>query len=349
MGRLFRRRGPVPFVMGQQPAGLRFRPLPELGLRPYGGDWMDSVAAIVVTYNRKELLGSCLHAILAQTRSCDRVFVIDNASTDGTQDFLFEHGFLDGPVELVTLPQNTGSAGGFHEGMRRAHEAGFEWLWLMDDDGRPAPTCLEHLLSSHATLDVIGPVVVRDDDPSRLTWKLRKAGRGGWFVPFRSIRDYRELLEEARDGVYLGFATLFNGVLINRRVPEAIGYVLADLFIWGDENEYMLRCKAASFRVGMRVDAFHIHPFVRPRHSSRWKFYYLYRNTMYMHWKYARITQPPWLRPLYPLYMTARLLTDLPSLSPPYLLALLRGARRALGGKLVGFDQAQVAVPLRSL
>ena len=97
--------------MGQQPAGLRFRPLPELGLRPYGGDWMDSVAAIVVTYNRKELLGSCLHAILAQTRSCDRVFVIDNASTDGTPDFLFEHGFLDGPVELVTLPQNTGIAG----------------------------------------------------------------------------------------------------------------------------------------------------------------------------------------------------------------------------------------------
>jgi len=308
---------------------------------------MDSVAAIVVTYNRKELLGRCLRAIAAQTRSCDRVFVIDNASTDGTSAFLAEEGLLEGPVELVTLPENTGSAGGFHEGMKRAHEAGFEWLWLMDDDGHPAPDCLERLLSSSATLDVIGPVVVRDDDPSRLTWKLRKPRPGGRFQPFRSIREYGELLKEARDGVYHGFATLFNGVLVHRRVPDAIGYVLADLFIWGDENEYLLRCKAASFRIGMRVDAFHLHPFVRPRHSSRWKFYYLYRNTMYMHWKYARITLPPVLRPLYPIYMSARLSSDLPSLSPSYLLALFHGARRALHGRLVGFDQAQLASPVR--
>jgi rhamnopyranosyl-N-acetylglucosaminyl-diphospho-decaprenol beta-1,3/1,4-galactofuranosyltransferase len=306
---------------------------------------MDRVAAIVVTYNRKELLGTCLRAIRAQTRSCDRVLVIDNASTDGTGTFLSAEGFLDGSVDLVTMPQNTGSAGGFHEGMKRAHEAGFEWLWLMDDDGSPAPDCLERLLSSSATLDVIGPVVVRNDDPSRLTWKLRKPRPGGWFQPFRSIGDYAELVEEARDGVYSGFVTMFNGVLIHRRVPDAIGYVLADLFIWGDENEYMLRCKAASFRVGMRVDAFHLHPFVRPRHSSPWKFYYLYRNTMYMHWKYARITLPPLLRPLYPIYMSARLSRDLPSLSPSYLVTLIRGGRRALRGRLVGFEQAQAASP----
>jgi rhamnopyranosyl-N-acetylglucosaminyl-diphospho-decaprenol beta-1,3/1,4-galactofuranosyltransferase len=301
---------------------------------------MDSVAAIVVTYNRKLLLGRCLRAILSQTRPCGKVFVIDNASTDGTEEFLTEQGLLGGAIELVHLPRNTGSAGGFHEGMKRAHLAGFDWLWLMDDDGFPASNCLERLLSGRVPLDVVGPVAVLPDDPSRLTWKLRRAKPNGRYEAMRRIETYDELLLASSDGTYLGFATLFNGVLISRRVTEAIGYVLADLFIWGDENEYMLRCKAAGFRIGMRVEAFHFHPYVRPRHSSPWKFYYLYRNTMYMHWKYARITHARLLRPIYPVYMSARLSADLPSLSPPYLVALMRGAWRALQGELIGFDAA---------
>ena len=42
------------------------------------------VAAIVVTYNRKQLLKECLNAILNQTAEVERIIVINNASTDGT-------------------------------------------------------------------------------------------------------------------------------------------------------------------------------------------------------------------------------------------------------------------------
>ncbi len=47
-----------------------------------------SVAAVVVTYNRKVLLKECLDALLAQTRPLDSIIVVDNASTDGTRVFL---------------------------------------------------------------------------------------------------------------------------------------------------------------------------------------------------------------------------------------------------------------------
>ncbi len=139
---------------------------------------MGSVAAVIVTFNRKHLLGKCLEAVRAQTRPCERLFIIDNASSDGTFEFLAAQGFLDESTEYVRLPVNSGSAGGFHEGMRRAYEAGFEWLWLMDDDGCPASDCLERLLSFSTVLDVIGPAVVRPDDPTRLTWQLGSSGRG---------------------------------------------------------------------------------------------------------------------------------------------------------------------------
>src|SRR5258708_30897142 len=106
---------------------------------------MSTVAAVIVTFNRKGLLIECLEAVRGQTRPCERVFIIDNASTDGTPELLADEGLLDGSIEYVRLPVNTGSAGGFHEGMRRAYEAGYDWLWLLDDGGRTAPHRLEAL------------------------------------------------------------------------------------------------------------------------------------------------------------------------------------------------------------
>jgi GT2 family glycosyltransferase len=301
---------------------------------------MGGVAAVIVTFNRKHLLGKCLEAVRSQTAPCERVFIIDNASSDGTFEFLSAAGLLDELIEYVRLPVNTGSAGGFHEGMKRAHAAGYEWLWLMDDDGCPAPDCLEHLLSSQNVLDVIGPAVVRPDEPSRLTWGLRSVRPDGRFRTWRSITTYQDLLDVSRDGVYEGIASLFNGVLFKRAVPAAIGFVLDDLFIWGDENEYMMRCKEAGFRVGVCVSAFHYHAYVSPRRSSRFKFYYLVRNTMYIHWRYGAIRMPALIRPLYPAYISLRLLFGLPSLSGAYLLAVMRGARGALKGKLIAYERA---------
>jgi rhamnopyranosyl-N-acetylglucosaminyl-diphospho-decaprenol beta-1,3/1,4-galactofuranosyltransferase len=48
----------------------------------------ETVAAVVVTYNRKELLRQCLGGILAQTRPVDAIYVVDNASTDGTDQMI---------------------------------------------------------------------------------------------------------------------------------------------------------------------------------------------------------------------------------------------------------------------
>ena len=47
-----------------------------------------SICAVVVTFNRKVLLLNCLNALKAQTHPLSHIVVIDNASTDGTADFL---------------------------------------------------------------------------------------------------------------------------------------------------------------------------------------------------------------------------------------------------------------------
>ena len=66
----------------------------------------EKIAAVVVTYNRKDLLKECLDALLNQTRPLDSIILIDNASTDGTPEFLKEKGYLDNPKIHVGVLNN---------------------------------------------------------------------------------------------------------------------------------------------------------------------------------------------------------------------------------------------------
>lgn len=52
-------------------------------------------AAIIVTYNRKELLLRCIEAVSTQSSLPNAIFIIDNASTDGTEDLLRDKGIIN--------------------------------------------------------------------------------------------------------------------------------------------------------------------------------------------------------------------------------------------------------------
>ena len=91
-----------------------------------------NVTAIVVTYNRLPLLKQCLAALRAQTVQGFTVLLVDNASTDGTADYIKT---LAMPGLVCRNPgENLGGAGGFAYGIRAAVELGCEAVWIMDDD-----------------------------------------------------------------------------------------------------------------------------------------------------------------------------------------------------------------------
>ena len=85
---------------------------------------MERVAAVVVTYNRKELLAQCIEALLGQQNAVCDILIVDNASTDGTGAYL---AALNEPrVHSRSTGANLGGAGGFNFGMRWAVEAGYD-------------------------------------------------------------------------------------------------------------------------------------------------------------------------------------------------------------------------------
>ncbi|OQY10720.1 MAG: hypothetical protein B6I29_00735 [Marinitoga sp. 4572_148] len=115
---------------------------------------MHNIAALIVTYNRKDLLKETIEAILNQTLKPNRLFVVNNASTDGTDDVLNKYKEKYGDdIEIINLKENLGGAGGFNYGIHYIYDTfEYDWIWLMDDDAVPAKNALETLFTYYDTL-----------------------------------------------------------------------------------------------------------------------------------------------------------------------------------------------------
>lgn len=234
----------------------------------------ERVVAVVVAYNRQELLREVLDALRSQSRAVDLVLVIDNASTDASFEVARSAG---GNVEVVRLERNTGGAGGFAVGMALAlvsHRP--TWLWLMDDDTVPSEGALEELLRTVAGTDYVVA-------GSRVVWT------DGREHPMNSPRERPFARREERDaarragGVAIR-STSFVSMLIRSDVVEQIGLPIADYFIWNDDFEYSTR--ALRGRRGIHVPgSVVVHKTTAPASTDAdpgARFYYEVRNKLWM-------------------------------------------------------------------
>ena len=225
---------------------------------PYAGA---RVTAVVVTFNRLDLLRGLLER-LESVPGLTEVLVVDNASTDGTGEWLAGLADRDPAGDRATVPvlgrtlaTNGGGAQGFHDGLSWAVERGADLVWLMDDDGLPEPDCLRRLLAE-PDLDFWGPLVVDEADPERLVFPIRLPGGT------RVVHRLSEVRAAAVGDRIEGIVIPFNGVLVTRELVERIGLPRSEYFIWGDDHEYRLRAEAAGARIATVATAQVRHPAV---------------------------------------------------------------------------------------
>jgi rhamnopyranosyl-N-acetylglucosaminyl-diphospho-decaprenol beta-1,3/1,4-galactofuranosyltransferase len=198
----------------------------------------ETVAAVVVTYNRSRLLLECLDALLRQTRPVDRIVLIDNASSDDTPRLLESKGYLSNPkIAYTRLDSNTGGAGGFHEGMKKAYDAGFDWVWVMDDDAEPHEDALELMEPSFA--------VKGSGGVANLTLGLDglpQTEHRGWLdLQSSRLRAHRPIDPQGLvTNMEISFAS-FVGLAVHRSAIERVGLPKRELFIKGDDLEYCVR------------------------------------------------------------------------------------------------------------
>jgi GT2 family glycosyltransferase len=249
-----------------------------------------TVCAVVVTYNRLNLLKECLDSLRAQTRKLDEILVINNSSTDGTLEWLNKQNDLT----VITQP-NSGGAGGFHTGIKTAYEKGHDWIWCMDDDGYPLRDCLENLVRSIklcTNIDIVGPLVVPMSKSNVLSFQTPLFDNN--YNEKSSTILVEEIKKRAANNLYKGHAVFFNGVLVNKNTIVKVGLPDAKFFMYGDEIEYYQRIIENGLGIFTNIEALFIHPvnkFELIKFLNQdifdgkydWKAYVYIRNRIYLH------------------------------------------------------------------
>ncbi len=242
-----------------------------------------AVVGVVVTRHRRELLADSLKIIAAQTRPVDHLVVVDNGPDKSARDVVEAY-----PLPYTYLPshRNLGGAGGFALGMLHALSLGADWVWLADDDGRPADEHVLEILLEEAEkrgLAEISPVVANIDAPAKLafplrrglTWKRSSAELGTDFLP--------------------GIASLMNGALFRASTLDVTGVPDLRLFFRGDEVELHRRLVRSGLPFGTSLRTTYLHPdgsdefkpmlggkFHAQDPENEVKRYYTYRNRGYL-------------------------------------------------------------------
>lgn len=224
---------------------------------------MPKVAAVVVTYNRLDLLKRVLEALEEQTRPLDHLYVIDNASDDGTAEYLAGRHW-DRPTSVITGTVNTGGAGGFTRGIEAAYNGDADLFWLMDDDTVPHADALERLVEGWEGARDLREGAAPSFACSQVLWTdgslcemNTPQPTWDWPRPIVAGKDWMDVL-----------SCSFVSCMVSREAVKAVGLPYREYFIWFDDAEYTLRL--ARWRPGVFVPASKVDHLLAQNRGVNW-------------------------------------------------------------------------------
>jgi rhamnopyranosyl-N-acetylglucosaminyl-diphospho-decaprenol beta-1,3/1,4-galactofuranosyltransferase len=255
------------------------------------------VAAAITTFNRLESLKRCLAHLRAQTRPPDEIIVVDDASQDGTGEWLAEQTGL----VVVRMPENRGCSNSFHVAMRTAYERGHDWVFAMDDDVYATPEALERLLEAGALLQAqgarIGALKTFESNwdtggPIPVPFSFPSTVRQAWRYRFNS----RESQIEMGRGAPVEIAwSSFCGTLFSREAFASAGFPDAEYFYWLEDADFGFRQYKLGLRYYMVPQAIVEHKgdefaqkYAPPRKAG-WRDYYRHRNRWRLVWVHGHV------------------------------------------------------------
>ncbi|MBR2864527.1 glycosyltransferase [Candidatus Saccharibacteria bacterium] len=196
------------------------------------------VTAVVVTYNRKELLAEAIQALLSQDYTNCNILIIDNASTDGTDRLVkkqFAQELKSNKIIYYKSERNLGGAGGFNIGLKKAVQLKTDFVWVMDDDCIVHKDSLIELLKAdkkfHGNYGFLSSKVLWKDG-TVCKMNIPKKTFATWLKDFDT--NYQKI-------AMASFVSLF----IPCQNIKEYGLPIADFFIWTDDWEYTRRLSRA--------------------------------------------------------------------------------------------------------
>lgn len=236
---------------------------------------------VLVTFNRLDKLKIALECYEKQSYLPKSMIVVNNASNDGTKEYLDEWLKKKSKIkkEVVHLNKNTGGSGGFYEGLKRSIKTNLDYVWVSDDDAFPEDNCFEianDYLKKNSKKDIsaiCGTVVNRGEIDIVHRRRLKK-GLMFIFQSFISKKEYKKDVFELNLFTYVG-------TFINVKKMKKVGITEKNYFIYCDDTEHSYRLSTVGKILCLpAIKIIHDGPLNNGRDGVTWKLYYGIRNSI---------------------------------------------------------------------
>jgi rhamnopyranosyl-N-acetylglucosaminyl-diphospho-decaprenol beta-1,3/1,4-galactofuranosyltransferase len=227
------------------------------------------LTAVIVTYNNPEMLEDLLKDLCRQTMRLHEIIVMDNSGSFATQTMVSQK-FPS--VIYVKMSENVGTAGGFHEGIRRAVRD-CEFVLTLDDDVRMCADSVAELYQGYINLQ----------KEKRRLGAVRAVGvRQGGSAPCK-IDDFA-----------------WRGTLISAEAIRRVGLPLPEYFMYADDVEFSMQLAEQGYEAFYIFDSKIMEQRTWDKLSRRilgrkvicyaedFRFYYALRNSIHAYKKHGR-------------------------------------------------------------
>lgn len=233
------------------------------------------IAVVIVNYNGINFLEPLFQSLDKQAYPRDkyRIIVVDNASTDGSLEWL-RNSPLD--IEFIENKENFGFARGNNIGIKDAIERGADYVYLLNQDTEVSPDFLIHAIKAIESNSRVGSA----QSLLLLHPEINLINSDGniiHYLGFGYCGNYREGVEKATAGVFKKIAYGSGaGILYKTEALQKVGLFDKDLFMYHEDLDLGWRLRMAGYEniLATRSVVYHKYDFSR----SIKKYYWMERN-----------------------------------------------------------------------
>ena len=217
-----------------------------------------NVYAVTVTYgNRWNFVASLAKRLLSL--DVYKLIIVDNGSPADNnarlRDVVNTH---PSRLQLISLSENTGSAGGFKRGLLAVEgHSDCDFIWLLDDDNLPDFNALKQLLFSYQRMNENCCLVSLRKNRILYRKIFNESDVKRKFNPYNSFINYslrhwfrKKFLYGKKKGTLIAIPYApYGGMFFHKQLLQTIGYPLEEMYLYRDDHEYSHRIVRAGLKI----------------------------------------------------------------------------------------------------
>lgn len=207
---------------------------------------MNEIGVALINWNSAELTISCIKSLLSGTMKPDKIIVVDNASTDGSDK---EINIYFPNIQIIRNKVNAGFSGGSNIGVLELINQGYKYVWVLNNDTETHPDCLktkyDFMESNPGAAGCCGKILYSD---------FRKTI---WYAGARlnkfKLRNFHRGMLETDNGQYdISQKTLFItgcSMFVRAKVWQEVGVFDEKFFAYCEDIDWCLRAEKHNFEL----------------------------------------------------------------------------------------------------